>query len=268
MPVTLQNDVDSATLATALGAAPGAGDTIIINQFNTTFAATALAVDLAKITFGAGWSGNINTLLSFECDQTNTGLVECRFSGSVLNIGSSIKTKELYQVIIAPARDGTVNLQTCTAQLLRMLKGNGICADDCIATDVWMTDGTLKLSGGATPETCAAVNMQGGSLDVQRIVTALTAAGSSRVSLNNSVGSIGTLDFAGDEFTWLQGNVSTMLRARKGLINMAKVKRPVTVADYQLGADVEIILPPTSVMANPFTNAAKFVGGTPTFYAS
>ena len=264
---TYQNDADNADFLAALGSPTlAAGDVININQYGTTFTGSiALGVDLASLVLGPSWTGSISaSTLTLVCDRTSTGVVEIRFGGALLQIGSTAKANIHNEVIIKPARAGSrVVYSTCTISKLRMFSGDVTLNTDCDANDIVMLSGTLNLKGAGSPETVNTMVQTGGSCTVARIVTAATVSGDANMTLDNSAGSIGTLDFSGQTLTIMQGNITTKLTMREGTLDLSKAKRLITFADYEIHEGVVVILPPTKIMADPFTTASKFVGQGP-----
>jgi hypothetical protein len=263
---TYQNDADNADFLIALGSPTlAAGDVVNINQYGTSFTGSiALGVDLASLVLGPSWTGSISaSTLTLTCDRTSTGVVEIRFGGTVLQIGSTVKTNVHNEVIVKPARNGRVIYSTCTINKLRLFGGDLTLNTDCDANDIVMLSGTLTMKGGGSPETVNTMVQTGGTCYVARIITTATVSGDANMTLDNSAGSIGTLDFSGVNLTIMQGNITTKLTMREGMLDLSKAKRAITFTDYEIHEGVVVILPPTKIMADPFTNAAKFVGAGP-----
>lgn len=262
----LSNNINDPNLTTALGAAPVAADEVNINQFSTLFSGgtTALGVDLLKLLLGPAFQGSFATPLTFKCNQAGTGVVEIRGASRDFTIGSVATADVHNEVIVKMARDYLLTYTQSTLNKLRLLRGRMLLDATCIATDVLQTTGDLTLDGAVGPPTTATLLAKGGSVMNNRIVTTGTVDGDCKLTMDNAAGSFGTLNWAGSTFSWLRGNISTKLNAYKGIIDMSGLKVAVTIADYLIGEDVKVILPPKNIMANPFTNAAKFIGAGPT----
>lgn len=261
----LTNNLNDVNLATALGAAPGANDEVNITQHNTAFnnVATTINFDLLKMLIGPMFYGGFSASLLFTCNQASTGSVEVRGGGQDFIMGSTATANVHNEVFVKLARPILLTYTACTMNKLRHYAGRLFLENSCVATDVIHKFGDLTLDGGVAPPTTTAYLGKGGSLTNNRIITTGSLDGDSLLTMDNAAGGFGTLNWAGKYFTWLRGNITTKLNAYSGTIDMRGLKAAPTIADYLIGEDVTVLLPPKNIMANPFTNAAKYIGGGP-----
>jgi len=264
------NNNNSPNLTTALGGvAPAANDQVNINQFSSVFnAATALGVDLLKLLLGPKWTGGFTNPLTFICNRTSTGYVEIRGGSQDYTVGSVLNTNVHYEVFVKLVRAVLLTYTTSTITKLRHWGGRTNYTDDQIITDMLMKEGDVELQGGLSPLTVTSLLQFGGKLINNRIITTANVHGNSTFEMDNAAGSVGTLTFTANRFNWFRGDITTKLNAYRGTIDMSGLKVAVTIADYEIGEDVEIILPPKNIMANPFTTASKLIGNGPRFVAS
>lgn len=265
------NNTDNPDLTTALGGvAPIADDEININQHSTKFATTTgLGVDLQKLLLGPKWKGGFAAPLTFVCNQGGTGTVEVRGGSENFTMGSVLKANVHSNVFINLANALKLTYTTCTITALQLWNGRVYINDDCIASAIIAKAGAdLTLAGAGTPETSASLLQKGGLVLNNRIITLATVDGDSTFRMDNAAGSVGTLNFSGKVFEWFRGNIGTKLNAYTGTIDMSGIKAAPTIADYLIAEGVKVILPPKNIMANPFTDATKYIGSGPTFVAS
>lgn len=269
MPI-YSNNTNDPSLTTALGGvAPAAGDEININQHPTVFATgNAIPFDLLKVLLGPKWYGSFATPFTFKCNQGGTGVVEIRGGSKDFTIGSVATADVHNEVIVKLARSYLLNYTKCTISKLRMYSGRLMVLDDCIATDLLQIDGDVELAGAVGPPTTATLTQKGGSVLNNRIITTALVDGDASFAMDNAAGSVGSLTFAGQLFRWLRGNITTKLTAYRGTIDMSGLKVAPTIANYLIGEGVKIILPPKNILANPFTDATKFIGNGPEFVAA
>jgi len=229
---------------------------------------TSIATDLAKLLIGPKFFGTFLSALTFICNRTSTGSVEIRGGQSDFTIGSVSTSDIHYDVFIKLVRNFLITYTTCTITKLRLWAGRVYLNTDCVATAIIMKAGDLTLSGAGSPPTTASLLQKSGTCTNNRIVTLGTIDGDATLVMDNTAGSFGNLYFNGKLFTWLAGDITTKIYAYTGIIDMSGLKAACTIADYEIGEGVKIILPPKNIMANPFTNSAKFLGSGPEIVAS
>lgn len=270
MAGTYSNHVDSKNLKTALAAgAYAANDEININQFATIFETqTGIAQDILKMTLGPGWYGGFDSPLTFICNQGGTGYVDVRGGNEDFTMGSVATADVHNEVFVKLPRSNLLTYANCTMSKLRFWGGRMYVSDDCIGTDILQMAGDLELSEAAAGLATTTLLQKGGSLINNRTVTTGTVDGDAKLTMDNSLAIFGNLYFAGRELILNRGSISTKLTAYKGIIDMRGAKAAFTITDYLIGEDVKVYLPPKNIMANPFTNSAKFIGAGPTIIAA
>lgn len=267
----LNNTVDNVNLVTALGATPAANDTIKITDYATYFTGgLTYTADFTAVVFGKGWTGSITgaSTFRFVTNQAGAGKVDVRFGGSVLNLSSTNSTTKHAKVVIAPAAGGTVNYADCLSDEVFVLRGSLVGADTYDPNSVVQVGGSVRLEGGSSPQTTTTYVICGGEVEIKRIVTTLTATGEANVTMDNASGSIGTANLFNDRTTWKAGNCTTKLNLYRGVLDLSEATKEITFADYLLAEGATVILPSSSVMANPFTDSTKYLGNGPKFVTS
>lgn len=144
---TLENDTLNANFLTAMGGTINSNDDLYLVHGTQSYTAGADfssgAKDVASITFGPGWYGNLDSeVLEIDCDQSSTGVVYCGWSGKVIRIKGG-NSGVLNKVVVEPAQGGTVYIgTTATQRELEVRAGICIIEDGC-DSDTITVDGGL-----------------------------------------------------------------------------------------------------------------------------
>lgn len=249
---TYYNDVNSVDVPTALGATPSAGDSVRFYRDAvryTTGLAAMLAIDLLELTFGAGYTGDIDSAdLQFVCDRTSTGKVSCLWGGRKLRLASSSNTAIIYQAIVNPCAGGTVDWRNAHLKNLVEMAG---------ATNVWdsVDLDNLRVSGGSAFVSQSNANplvdlltISGGVCETQRDFTDGVVSGGELRMSHKDVTPSGTITVSGGTVRFgtesgPMGATIATLNATSGTLDFSRLARPLTIAASSLGGAVRVILP-------------------------
>lgn len=264
---TLNNSVDTVDFEDAIGgAAPSAGDTIIINKFATKFTGTlTVAADLAKMTFGKEYKGSIAVgNLIFTANNSGAGVVEVYSSGDILRLSAGAVTNKHAITIIAPNGNTKVDVFDTKHDELVVWRGTTNINDTVDSDDVVQFDGTLNLKTSGTHVTTSA-RIYGGDCTIQRQITTLEAGGDATITFDNDAVAQGTLRLANDLTTVKGMGTVTYLYLYRGTLDLSGATKPITFTNYRIYGGAKVILPVG--WANPFSDESKW-RGKPTFVSA
>jgi len=245
---TAVNSVAGSNLTTALGGAPGANDTVLLNQGNENYTAgvdiSTNAIDLFAALPGyggnMGWDGSSVSYVKIKTSAA--GVVNLNWSGERAYIQGTggVGTGLLFQVNVEPARNGQVFISDSALTNLAV-RGGLLTAvtSGCTVTNVYATAGTTQLQlGGAT---CTLAECSGtAKLDVHRAVTTLTVSGGTASVLLDTITPT-TCNLNGGTLVYAGGNITTG-NFRGGVLDLTKLTKALTLTTTNWLGPVTVLL--------------------------
>lgn len=242
---TYTDSVASTNLATALGATPTGGDTVILSSANRYDAgASFTTTDLARVEITPKFEGLIaGTMLTFTA---STGKVRNRGRSRQVRWGSNATANVWALYLNMPSADGLVQLGSVTVTSGFWVKGQGTVEDTVVLTTMWVHGGYMSIQRNASAGNAfGTLNVTGGSVDLARDGGTINVYGGG-VNIDDVHVSPSNTNVYNGSVTW--GRAATAqgaLVAYAGLLDFSNLAQDITFTSTTLGPAVQVRLPTT-----------------------
>lgn len=264
--ITVIDDV----LATALGGAPSAGDSVYVDRTAIDFTSATLANDLLLMVLSAGFSGrflsSLGGALNITCDRTSTGVFRNESNSPVVELRSTSASGVIYEIRNRPASGGVLQVSSCKPTIVH--QHAGVMR---LEADVDLSAATLRVHGGEAiaKKTGGAATYPllngycyNGRFIIERDVTTLYARGRGLIRLAYSDCSPTTVNLDGGTVEAMHCSALGTLQGDNGVFDERPCKTPFTVTTRAVGPGVTILRRRNSMVT--YSSTSGDYGGGPT----